>query len=1221
MAMDEATLRQVFEGFASEDANRRTEAENAWKATKESNIDQLVDSTVKILLSPDNSQHRQQAAVSIRTILRDAFTSDETEGSEPSSWNKMSAEAKQLLREGLLTGLQKEREKLIRNNICQTVAALALYIMPRKEWPELLPAMGLMMSHDSTQQAVNADGSPKPFAENQAACMQAVALKAAAEMMDLAEWTLLFTTRRDAATQMIVSGLKSCYIEVRVEALAVVAALVSSHPRKLYAPLAKAPVIQTISDTLQTCVRSQYEEETESFLEKLIEIAEVDATFFKDGFRGIMEVALRAVKDSTGVSNEYRHMCLEFVVTCLECKRKMFMKVDKLLDELVLACLGLMEEVDDDPEWEGKDGDDDSEDGMSSYCVGEQNLDRVAGVVPEAVITKLLYPLIKLCFERDDWKAKYVGIMAIAQTVEYLDEDMKDDTLDFITTHLTQNLQHPHARVRHAACHAIGQVALDQQPHFQRNYFQQIVHALIPRIDDPVARVSAHAAAGLVNFLEESDKDDIMQIVDPMMTKLASKMQQSTSMLVIEGCTTVIAVMAGVVEDGFVKYYSAVAPNLKNMISSMTQPHQRRCQGKAIECLSIILLTLRDVVQAAATSQQSDAAAAQQAGEMDAAIVRDGKEVLGVIVQLMSTKSELEADCPLREYLNEGVQRMARCLKGEFAEFLPQILPRLYDLLSTRPALVTEEELEDSDDYSYTFIGGNKYAGIATNLINEMENAVDLVSTIAEVLTYAQLGEFFHTTVRHLIQLLSFAFSDAIKRKALATLAQCLSLASDSPKGKSDLAPLLVQIFQTVFESVDKTAEEEDASLLTAQMQGVARCITHAGSGVLAESSQVATVIQSVFRLLEVSNKRRLKAVEERAEGGVLPAAVAEATAAGNGAAAAAEAKEGFEDDEDLQEEFERDQDLEQSFRSSLLEVLGALMATHGDAFLMTGAELSRNFILTYLVEKLRLHQQAPKEAAKDAFAADDIALALYLCDDVIEKLSIATTPAALQLWEVFMPSLVACIGHPNPQVQQAACYGVLQACTEPAFQPWAELAVGKLVALIETPDAAEKKETHQGAKDNAMAALMALVFAAPYSPDCVPPPAAPVGAPGSSDVNRRIVNLLLDHLPLKVDEVEGCKVHAALADLLQAENALLLGGGANLTRVLRVMVEVFDGSLVEADTSAQIRALLQRIGHEAVLAQLRAGGGRVTKKQDRQLSRIFRPTGSAAAPAAGASA
>eukprot|EP00918_Siedleckia_nematoides_P003078 GHVU01006965.1.p1 GENE.GHVU01006965.1~~GHVU01006965.1.p1 ORF type:complete len:301 (+),score=51.42 GHVU01006965.1:150-1052(+) len=215
MAMDEATLRQVFEGFASEDANRRTEAENAWKATKESNIDQLVDSTVKILLSPDNSQHRQQAAVSIRTILRDAFTSDETEGSEPSSWNKMSAEAKQLLREGLLTGLQKEREKLIRNNICQTVAALALYIMPRKEWPELLPAMGLMMSHDSTQQAVNADGSPKPFAENQAACMQAVALKAAAEMMDLAEWTLLFTTRRDAATQMIVSGLKSCYIEVR----------------------------------------------------------------------------------------------------------------------------------------------------------------------------------------------------------------------------------------------------------------------------------------------------------------------------------------------------------------------------------------------------------------------------------------------------------------------------------------------------------------------------------------------------------------------------------------------------------------------------------------------------------------------------------------------------------------------------------------------------------------------------------------------------------------------------------------------------------------------------------------------------------------------------------------------------------------------------------------------------------------------------------------------
>ncbi|EPB67358.1 HEAT repeat protein [Ancylostoma ceylanicum] len=64
-----------------------------------------------------------------------------------------------------------------------------------------------------------------------------------------------------------------------------------------------------------------------------------------------------------------------------------------------------------------------------------------------------------------------------------------------------------HPRVRHAACNAIGQMSSDFAPTLQKKCHEWVVPALMnAMMDSSCARVSAHAAAALINFCEDCPK-------------------------------------------------------------------------------------------------------------------------------------------------------------------------------------------------------------------------------------------------------------------------------------------------------------------------------------------------------------------------------------------------------------------------------------------------------------------------------------------------------------------------------------------------------------------------------------------------------------------------------------------------------------------------------------------------------------------------------------------
>lgn len=89
-----------------------------------------------------------------------------------------------------------------------------------------------------------------------------------------------------------------------------------------------------------------------------------------------------------------------------------------------------------------------------------------------------------------------------------------------------QGLQDPHAKVRWAACQAVGQMCTDLGPDIQNNEHATIVPALTEVMKDfNEPRVQAHAAAAIVNFSENCDEAILTGYLDALITQLLGLLQ------------------------------------------------------------------------------------------------------------------------------------------------------------------------------------------------------------------------------------------------------------------------------------------------------------------------------------------------------------------------------------------------------------------------------------------------------------------------------------------------------------------------------------------------------------------------------------------------------------------------------------------------------------------------------------------------------------------------
>uniref|UniRef100_A0A8B9H1F5 Karyopherin (importin) beta 3 n=1 Tax=Astyanax mexicanus TaxID=7994 RepID=A0A8B9H1F5_ASTMX len=222
---------------------------------------------------------------------------------------------------------------------------------------------------------------------------------------------------------------------------------------------------------------------------------------------------------------------------------------------------------------------------------------------PIGTFGSVFYEDADFIFEQDlthsDWRYRHAGLRALSAIGEGCHQQM-ETILNEIVNFVLLFCQDPHPRVRYAACNAIGQMATDFAPTFQKKFHDKVISALLQTMEDQSnPRVQAHAAAALINFTEDCPKallipylDNLVQHLHVIMVAKLQELIQKGTKLVLEQVVTSIASVADTAEEKFVPYYDLFMPSLKHIVENAVQKELRLLRGKTIECISLIGLAV-----------------------------------------------------------------------------------------------------------------------------------------------------------------------------------------------------------------------------------------------------------------------------------------------------------------------------------------------------------------------------------------------------------------------------------------------------------------------------------------------------------------------------------------------------------------------------------------------------------------------------------------------------
>lgn len=1082
--IDYSQLCKILECFTSQDNNLRQNAEAGFNTYKETHFEELLIGLLRIMKEHQDPELRTQAITSIRSMFRTYLT-----GKSSSEWDRLSPQTKIMLRSYLLHIFENDTDSRVKNSVCVTISVFGGRLASTGDWPELNPKLISMIESD------NADAQER-------------ALKVLAELVPYV--STVIQKNITGLHRMISVCAKSPSFSVRYQALCFVSAVVLSEPKKIWKKFQ-----DSIPDFLEGLsisgnVSMDYPED---YLSAFVVIADVDASFFKPYMSNMLDV-LTAYASTN--DEELKQMIVEVLLSIAENKPLMCLKIPNFVMKVVNMLMELMLTVEHDINWIVGDDNESSIEETRNYDVGESGLDRLTAALGGENVMNVIFHFVSIYLRKEEWHYKLVAIMAISQTAEYLPEDELDNHLKEITHMLLTQLKHSHHYVRFAACQAIGQIATDHQPYFQNTYAAEVLPALIATVDDQSLKVQSHAISALINFNEEVNKSDLLPYADALMQMLFERIGPDKNLKLREQSLTCLAVVAGVLEKNFLKYYNIVMPATKEILLTATKEEEYGLRGRAVECASIIGFSV-----------------GKEAFEMD------GHDVIKCLLEMSA--QGIDADEVVDEYMSDAFRRICRTMKESFVPYVQHLMPKLLkSLMITSNS--SPELSEENEDMTLASIAKGDCSGLKTSAIQDMIHSLDLLFTLFEVLS-VHMKDYILQVAQTLLPLLKMRLNETVKRPLFDCIAELLKVSKalelDSNVLRSWVTEIAEQVFNNLRSNEQNIINEANLDLLVTEASGLATCLCNAGGNVLTDN-QVTLISNQTFMHMKESNQRRAQIAIQKQDPDY--------------------------DEEDIIR-LEEDECYEQNFRSTLLEIIAAIMKTSPQQFMQYCAPLCQEFITTFI------HQNCTK---------DDRALALYVCDDVLEHLKDNGAP----LWPCFAERLIEMVLDKEPGVRQAAAYGIIQAahCTQFPVE-LIQRAASNLVVVLNEP--ISNKGLHASSRDNVVAAIGALVL---YHGINLGPKA------------EEYLGYWINNLPLKVDEEEGRRTHKECIDLMLKGNPQVLGpNNANVPKLVAFCASIYKTEFSTAEIDKGIRTFVENIGFDVV----RQLGAVFSKKLQQGLDRI----------------
>ena len=557
----------------------------------------------------------------------------------------------------------------------------------------------------------------------------------------------------DIVLSVFQRGIRDDTAEVRLATMAAFSSFFSSLSKK-----AQQKYYALIPDVLNTLVPLMDSGDSDNLTKALvaiIDLAEVASKMFKNVFGDLVRLCISMIQNKE-LDDQARQNALELMATFADYNPTMCRKDPLYTTEMVTQCLSLMTDVgidDDDGEEWGAQEDMDFDESDSNHVAGEQTMDRLANKLGGQIILPPTFSWLPRMITSGAWRDRHAALMAISAISEGCQELMEGE-LDKVLDLVVPALNDPHPRVRWAGCNALGQMSTDFKGTMQTKYHQVVLPALIPVLAAAEPRVQSHAAAALVNFCEEAEKETLEPYLDTLLGHLMTLLR-NPKRFVQEQALSTIATVADSAESTFGKWYGELMPLLFNVLSQPNEREVRLLRAKAMECATLIALAV-------------------------------GKERMGQdAIQLVQVLGNVQAsitddDDPQESYLLHCWGRMCRVLGQDFVPYLPAVMPPLMKLATAKAdiQLLDDEEnvaqIEQEEGWELVPLKG-KYIGIKTSTLDDKFMAVELITVYAQNLEQGFAPYVLDIMENVAVPGLAFFFHDPVRVASAKAVPQLLN--------------------------------------------------------------------------------------------------------------------------------------------------------------------------------------------------------------------------------------------------------------------------------------------------------------------------------------------------------------------------------------------------------------------------------------------------------------
>ncbi|ORX51472.1 ARM repeat-containing protein [Piromyces finnis] len=764
-----------------------------------------------------DSQMRSHAAILLRRI------SLNLKGDNDYLWTSLPDDARQYCQMQLIESLNVETDLYVRRKICDTISELyKITVSKGLQWPELIQ---IVIECTESKKGEHRESAFK-IISNVPSLIADYDIPTLKNVFNIA--------LSDASEQVRISALE-----------AVVNFMLEMNQDEVQQMFDLIPFMLNV---LPPLANETGEDSLVNGIIYLIDLADSIPKCLKSVLEDVVTFMTELMKNEK-FEDSTRQTALELLLTISESIPSLVRKSPTFQQQVIPVVLKWMTELDDDESWYTTEDLDDDENDTNSD-VAEQAMDRIARSLGGKYVLPMTFELIPLMLQSQDWKERHAALMTISAIGEGCVKVMIDE-LDKVLDLIIPHLNDPHPRVRHAACHAIGQMSTDFADVIQIKFHDKILNALIPVMNDQYPRVQAHSAAALVNFAEEVQKQHLAGHLDNIFQHLLILLNNPKK-YVQEQAITAIATVADSAEEEFIKYYDSIMPYLINILHNANNKEYRLLRGKTMECASLIALAVGKEI-----------------------FSKNAIEFINILSQTQA--SIKESDDPQIPYLMAAWARICKILGKDFIPYLEIVIPPLLESAKKSPevALIDNDEEDIEKKYSeedgWEFIGleGQKL-GIKTTFLEEKCIAVEMLVCYAQELEEG-FQMYAEEVMEIVVPLLKFYFYDDIRHSAAITIPELFNSMVKSNKYTHEN---LLNIWHNVCkEMLDIINRELDTTFLCKIYMSLQKCIEYLGNSCLTPEllefftnstiSQLDEYIQRTQRRTEYRNDQDHDAEDE----------------------------------------------------------------------------------------------------------------------------------------------------------------------------------------------------------------------------------------------------------------------------------------------------------------------------------------------------------------------